>query len=180
LCPFDGLSLDIIDTLLVTYPFLQVEPFLEERLGFVACHFKRKDPVEEIPNGLDILLDTFHVHVDGPEIPSFGMRIDDSFEESAATFGVAKLILELSKPGYRFEVYEKVNGNVVGLKRSTYASVSRDFANCVAVAFLPLQLFPFAGRTRQTGSTLLSSCQTSCMSSETVALLSINAVKSCA
>ena len=41
------------------------------------------------PHALEIVLSDFHIHVDGPEVPSFGMRIDDTLEQRLAPLRIA-------------------------------------------------------------------------------------------
>jgi hypothetical protein len=57
------------------------------------------------PHALDIVLSGFHVYVYGPEVPSFGMRVDDALEQRLAPLGFAQFVFQLGKFGDGFEVW---------------------------------------------------------------------------
>ena len=63
-----------------------------------------REEIENSPNTLDISLLDLHVDVDGPEIESLGVAIDDSLEDGLASLGVSVLELELSELGDGFDV----------------------------------------------------------------------------
>lgn len=143
--PFDSFRFDCLSTCLVSDPFFECKPFLEESptecdvrsetsrqletmcadlLGLVTCHFLsehtikdvskktfklgfgRKDtPIAGRPHALDIFLSGFHVNIYGPEVPSFGMRVDHALEQGLAALGFTQFVFELSELGDGLEVW---------------------------------------------------------------------------
>lgn len=61
----------------------------------MARHLDGENTAEDVPQVLDILLFCFHVHVDRPKIPPFGVRIHDTFEDGPTTLGIPELIFHL-------------------------------------------------------------------------------------
>jgi len=57
-------------------------------------HLQCEDPIKEVSETLDVPLGPLHIHVHGPHIPSFWMRINDSFEQSFAAFRITMFIFQ--------------------------------------------------------------------------------------
>ena len=95
-------------------------------LGFVTCHFLSENTIEEVseamivastqvgkvienranlPRALNVILTDFHVNINGPEVPSLGMRIDDTLKERLAPLGFAQSVLQLCELGDGLEVW---------------------------------------------------------------------------
>ena len=92
-------------------------------LGFVTRHFLSENPIEEVseattvgqhkwrkileltkPHVLSVILSNFHVYVNRPEVPSLGMRIDDTLKKCLATLRFAQFVLQLCELGDGLEV----------------------------------------------------------------------------
>ena len=70
----------------------------------MARHFEGQDAIEEVPEVHDIALAGLHVHVDGPHVPTFGMRVDNAFEDRLSSLWITELVLELRKLADRLQV----------------------------------------------------------------------------
>ncbi len=92
-------------------------------LGFVTCHFLSENTIEEVsevmmvgqhkwrkkteltkPHALNVILTDFHIYINGPEVPSLGMRIDDTLKKRLAPLRFAQSVLQLCKLGDGLEV----------------------------------------------------------------------------
>jgi hypothetical protein len=64
-----------------------------------------KGPRSDEPDALDVVLANLHIDVYRPEVPPFGMRVDDALEERPSPFWFAQFIFQLGKFGDGLEVW---------------------------------------------------------------------------
>ena len=74
-------------------------------LHFDLAIDKTKEMHKHQPYVLDILLTSFHVHVNGPEIESSWMGVNNTLEDRFTSLGISHLILKLSKLRDCLQVY---------------------------------------------------------------------------
>lgn len=74
-------------------------------LGFVTCHFLSEYTIEEVSHALNVILSNFHIYINGPEVPSLGMRIDDTLKKRLAPLRFAQSVLQLCELGDGLEVF---------------------------------------------------------------------------
>ena len=73
------------------------ERYQRSLLGFVACHLQRKNTIEEVTNIGDVTLVCLHIDVYRPQIPSFGVRVDDPFKDGLSALCVTEFVFKLSE-----------------------------------------------------------------------------------
>jgi hypothetical protein len=97
-------------------------------LGFVTCHFLSEYTIEEVsevmmmvgqhkwggkwcfssqPHALNVILSNFHIYINGPEVPSLRMRIDDTLKKRLAPLRFAQSVLQLCELGDGLEVWRR-------------------------------------------------------------------------
>ncbi len=59
------------------------------------------------PDALHVILPGLHVYVYRPDVPSFGMGIDDALEQCLSSLRFAKFVFQLGKLGDSLEVWQQ-------------------------------------------------------------------------
>lgn len=92
----------------------------------MTCHFLSENTIEEVskvmmvgqhkwgevngawvsnqPHALNVILSNFHIYINGPEVPSLRMRIDDTLKKRLAPLRFAQSVLQLCELGDGLEV----------------------------------------------------------------------------